>query len=364
MVARDVTRAGALDARMLRPAIAMALRPRCGVTPNAVFARASSRATLASRASPAPHGALLQPRRPRPSTPGPHHHHRLRLLHRSRRAAIVRSASSVSSSSSSPPAGVISPGADHAGLPKNFEHGDDGGAPVRVVGGARMLPAGLRRRQSASRSAIAMPPPNVTGALHMGHAMFVTLQDIMARERADARAADACGSRARTTPGIATQTLVPIRSRSRGERRTLRTLPGVSLRPGSLAFNPRPRRLSTPLLTPFNSTPTSVGPPPDPQRVVERALEAEVCTTRMGIGREAFETADVGVEGGVRRTHRGADTTARRVVRLDPRAVHAGRRAERRGAGVLSTRNCTTDGLIYKGTYMVNWAPKLQTAVS
>ena len=27
----------------------------------------------------------------------------------------------------------------------------------------------------------AMPPPNVTGRLHMGHAMFVTLQDIMAR---------------------------------------------------------------------------------------------------------------------------------------------------------------------------------------
>lgn len=27
----------------------------------------------------------------------------------------------------------------------------------------------------------AMPPPNVTGRLHMGHAMFVTLQDIMVR---------------------------------------------------------------------------------------------------------------------------------------------------------------------------------------
>ena len=26
-----------------------------------------------------------------------------------------------------------------------------------------------------------MPPPNVTGKLHMGHAMFVTLQDVMAR---------------------------------------------------------------------------------------------------------------------------------------------------------------------------------------
>jgi poly(A)-specific ribonuclease len=42
-------------------------------------------------------------------------------------------------------------------------------------------------------------------------------------------------------------TLVPIRPRSRGERRSSRTFsPGVSLRPGSLAFNPRPRRLSTP----------------------------------------------------------------------------------------------------------------------
>jgi len=41
-------------------------------------------------------------------------------------------------------------------------------------------------------------------------------------------------------------TLVPIRPRSRGERRSLRTFPGTSLRPGSLGFNPRPRRLSTP----------------------------------------------------------------------------------------------------------------------
>jgi hypothetical protein len=51
-------------------------------------------------------------------------------------------------------------------------------------------------------------------------------------------------------------TLVSIRPRWRGERRSLRTFAGVSLRP-PLAFNLRPRRLSTPLLTPFNSTPTS-----------------------------------------------------------------------------------------------------------
>ena len=42
-------------------------------------------------------------------------------------------------------------------------------------------------------------------------------------------------------------TPVPIRPRSRGERLSLRTFPGVSVRPGSLAFNPdTPRRLSTP----------------------------------------------------------------------------------------------------------------------
>ena len=42
-------------------------------------------------------------------------------------------------------------------------------------------------------------------------------------------------------------TLVPIRHRRRGERRSLRTFAVVSLRPGSLAFNPdTPRRLSTP----------------------------------------------------------------------------------------------------------------------
>jgi actin-related protein len=52
-------------------------------------------------------------------------------------------------------------------------------------------------------------------------------------------------------------TLVPIRPRWRGERRSLRTFAVVSLRPPH-AFNPRPRRLSTPLLTPFNSTPTSL----------------------------------------------------------------------------------------------------------
>ncbi|HMR55543.1 MAG TPA: class I tRNA ligase family protein, partial [Candidatus Doudnabacteria bacterium] len=30
---------------------------------------------------------------------------------------------------------------------------------------------------------IIMPPPNVTGTLHVGHALFVTIQDILVRFR-------------------------------------------------------------------------------------------------------------------------------------------------------------------------------------
>jgi hypothetical protein len=63
------------------------------------------------------------------------------------------------------------------------------------------------------------------------------------RDVADAAEAEALRSAAAKRGAF--YTLVPIRPRSRGERRSLRTLPGVSLRP-PLAFKPRPRRLSTP----------------------------------------------------------------------------------------------------------------------
>ena len=35
--------------------------------------------------------------------------------------------------------------------------------------------------QGAERFVITMPPPNVTGSLHVGHALFVTLQDLLIR---------------------------------------------------------------------------------------------------------------------------------------------------------------------------------------
>ena len=50
------------------------------------------------------------------------------------------------------------------------------------------------------------------------------------------------GFRGSGTPSVsgAFYTLVPVRPRRRGERRSLRTFAVVSLRPGSLGFNPRP----------------------------------------------------------------------------------------------------------------------------
>ena len=56
---------------------------------------------------------------------------------------------------------------------------------------------------------------------------------------------DAAGAPAEPDDPGAFYTLVPIRPRWRGGRRSLRTFPGASLRP-PLGFNPRPRRLSTP----------------------------------------------------------------------------------------------------------------------
>jgi hypothetical protein len=114
-------------------------------------------------------------------------------------------------------------------------------------------------------------------------------------------------------------TLVPIRPRWRGERRSLRTSPGASLRPGSLAFNPRPRRLSTPLLTPFNSTPTSLRMDNYPQ-----------------VGRQRRDEPDRRLES-VRRRRRVAEhrASARREQgeRVRPRDGRRRRRRRRRVHG-------------------------------
>ena len=48
----------------------------------------------------------------------------------------------------------------------------------------------MRRRPTPSPIVISMPPPNVTGSLHIGHALFTALEDLMIRyERMRGKAA-------------------------------------------------------------------------------------------------------------------------------------------------------------------------------
>src|ERR1700687_2624548 len=66
---------------------------------------------------------------------------------------------------------------------------------------------------------IMMPPPNVTGSLHMGHALTFTLQDVLIRfERMRGR--DALWQPGTDHAGIATQMVVERQLAEQGKRRT------------------------------------------------------------------------------------------------------------------------------------------------
>lgn len=147
---------------------------------------------------------------------------------------------------------------------------------------------------------ISMPPPNVTGKLHMGHAMFVTLQDIMARYQ-----------------------------RMRGK--SMFWVPGTDH-----------AGIAT-------------------QMVVERML-GEQGITKDELGREAFEEKVwewKNQYGGyitqqLRRLGASCDWSKERFT-LDDGLCDAVAEA---------FVNLHEKGLVYKGAYLVNWDSKLQTAVS
>jgi len=65
---------------------------------------------------------------------------------------------------------------------------------------------------------IVIPPPNVTGALHTGHAMFVTLQDILVRWKR-MQGFDALWLPGTDHAGIATQMVVSKEIEKRGMNR-------------------------------------------------------------------------------------------------------------------------------------------------
>jgi valyl-tRNA synthetase len=147
---------------------------------------------------------------------------------------------------------------------------------------------------------ISIPPPNVTGELHLGHAMFVTIEDLMIRWRRMQ------GFKTLWVPGtdhagIATQSQVEKLLRSEG-------------------------------------------------------------TSRQAVGREEFlrrtwewkEKYGGEIQNQLRRLGASCDWTRERFT-LDAglsRAVHT------------AFKRLYDDGLIYRGTYLVNWSPALGTAVS
>ena len=111
---------------------------------------------------------------------------------------------------------------------------------------------------------IVMPPPNVTGQLHMGHAMDATLQDILTRFKR-MQGYEALWLPGTDHAGIATQIKV---------EEELRTKEGL---------------------------------------------------TRYDLGREKFLRARVGMEGKVRQPHRRAAEEDGRELRLVPLPLHDGR---------------------------------------
>src|SRR5687768_18363653 len=101
-------------------------------------------------------------------------------------------------------------------LAKTFEPG-----PIEARRYAHWEAGGRFRpeRGEAQPWTIVMPPPNVTGSLHIGHALDVTLQDILTR-RARMQGKDALWVVGTDHAGIATQMVVERNLESQGVRRT------------------------------------------------------------------------------------------------------------------------------------------------
>ncbi|HEY0438425.1 MAG TPA: class I tRNA ligase family protein, partial [Xanthobacteraceae bacterium] len=92
-------------------------------------------------------------------------------------------------------------------IEKNYQPGEVEGRIYAAWEEAGAFRAGRPERREAEPFSIVIPPPNVTGSLHMGHALNNTLQDILARfERM--RGKDVLWQPGMDHAGIATQMVV------------------------------------------------------------------------------------------------------------------------------------------------------------
>jgi valyl-tRNA synthetase len=101
-------------------------------------------------------------------------------------------------------------------LPKTFDP-----AEIEARWYARWEEEGLFRPERGEREpfTIVIPPPNVTGSLHIGHALDVTLQDVLVRH-ARLQGKDALWVVGTDHAGIATQMVVERNLASQGVKRT------------------------------------------------------------------------------------------------------------------------------------------------
>ncbi|KAJ4826696.1 hypothetical protein Tsubulata_023383 [Turnera subulata] len=147
---------------------------------------------------------------------------------------------------------------------------------------------------------ISMPPPNVTGSLHMGHAIFVTLEDIMIRyHRMKGR--PTLWVPGADHAGIATQLVVEKMLASEGIKRT--------------------------------------------------DLSRDEFTERVWEWKEKYGGT---ITNQIKRLGASCDWTRQRFT-LDEQLSRA---------VIEAFVRLHEKGLIYKGSYLVNWSPNLQTAVS
>ena len=92
-------------------------------------------------------------------------------------------------------------------IEKNYQPADIEARMSLVWEDSRAFRAGRPDRRDATPFTIVIPPPNVTGSLHMGHALNNTLQDILCRfERMRGR--DVLWQPGTDHAGIATQMVV------------------------------------------------------------------------------------------------------------------------------------------------------------
>src|ERR1700733_1465997 len=92
-------------------------------------------------------------------------------------------------------------------IEKNYQPADIEGRMSVIWEDSRAFSAGRPERRDAAPFTIVIPPPNVTGSLHMGHALNNTLQDVLCRfERMRGR--DVLWQPGTDHAGIATQMVV------------------------------------------------------------------------------------------------------------------------------------------------------------